>query len=51
MPRADQRLRSASSPISAAARRRQRRNTLSGEKLSGMSPDSFVSYVPDRSRR
>ena len=46
MPRADQRLRSASSPISAAVRYRQRRNTPSGQKSVRHVPGLFCQLCP-----
>ena len=46
MPRADQRLRSASSPISATVRRRQRREALSGQKSVRHVPGLFCQLSP-----
>ncbi len=46
MPRADRRLRSASSPTSAAVHRRQRRNALSGQKSVRHVPGLFCQLSP-----
>ena len=46
MPRADRRLRSASSPISAPVRRRQRREPLSGHKSVNHVPGLFCQLSP-----
>src|SRR5215470_18819025 len=49
MPRADQQLRSASSPSASPFTVDRGQNRFRDRNLSGMSPDSFVNYLPDRS--